>query len=118
MKLHGRRGIEIASGTSHISINKQNIRASAGDRIGFRFAVRNVDDTDDLTVVPEIECSPDNDIFRDDSEIFIDTTIAPGEMQTMSYANRLISGLEHDLYLCRLTVPGARGQADFQINIR
>ncbi len=113
------------SGTNHVTINKQNIRASAGERIGFRFSVLNIDADNPLTIDAQdvrIECSPDvfSNVFRDDSIVFITTEIPEREVRTMTWAARLQSGLAEDLYLCRLSIdsPTVRGQADFQINIR
>ncbi len=110
------------SGTQHVTINKQNIRASGGDRIGFKFAVLNVDDNPRILTVDDVhvECSPTPSPFREQEgdTIFLSSEIPSGEAAVFSYASRLSGSLTSDVYLCALRIDGARGQASFQIDRR
>lgn len=133
------------SGSQHITMNSETVRASSGERIGFKIAVLNTNDNP-ITITPaniDIQCSP-RDPFSYELEnptdlegnnnrevIFLTQVIEPGNTATFSYAVQLKNTLESDLYLCALKIEGltygegsnavsqtVRGQANFQIQER
>ena len=109
------------SSTNQITINKENIMAGGGDRIGFKFSVLNVDQEEDIDVLEltqnDVACSPSEPYPLTDfisEPIFIEG----GSSDTYTFIARLTSNPVSDVYLCRLTIDGVSGSASFRINVQ